>query len=106
VPQGLILGPIPVNFCVNGLGEGTENILSKFADDAKLGGVIYTLYDFDAIWRDLQKAGEMCTEGPHEVQQREIPKSCPWGGITPCTSTGWGLSSWKAAWQRRPWGSW
>ena len=53
VPQGLILGPILVNIFVNGLGESTESILSKFADDAKLGGVVDTLDGFAAIWRDL-----------------------------------------------------
>lgn len=26
-------------------------------------------------------------------------KFCVWGGVIPCTNTGWGLSSWKAALQ-------
>lgn len=28
------------------------------------------------------------------------------GGTTPGTSTYWGLTSWKAPWQKRAWGSW
>lgn len=33
---------------------------------------------------------------------RICTKSCAWEGVTPCTSTGWGPTSWKAAVQRKP----
>ncbi|KAK4817523.1 hypothetical protein QYF61_019109 [Mycteria americana] len=33
-------------------------------------------------------------------------KSCPWGGITPDIGTGWGLTVWKAALQKKTWTSW
>lgn len=49
-----------------------------------------------------QQAGEMGQQHPHVVQQREIPSLVPWG-ITPCTSTCWRLTSWKAAWQDKTW---
>ena len=32
--------------------------------------------------------------------------SCTWGGTTPCTSTGLGLTSWRAALQRGTWECW
>lgn len=30
-------------------------------------------------------------------------RSCTWGGIIPCTSTDWGLTSWRAALQKNTW---
>lgn len=36
---------------------------------------------------------------------KENAKYCTWVQITPCTSTGWQLTGWKAVWQRRTLGS-
>ncbi|TRZ06592.1 hypothetical protein HGM15179_020515, partial [Zosterops borbonicus] len=50
VLQGFILIPVLFNIIINGLDAGLEGILSKFADNTKLRGVVDSLKDTEACW--------------------------------------------------------
>lgn len=54
VPPGLILEPVLFNIFSYDLDDRTACTLNKFADNAKLGGVVDTPDDCAAVQRDLE----------------------------------------------------
>ena len=55
VPQGSILRPLLLNVFVNDLHVVLEDVLSKFADDTKLEGVVVSTEGGEDLQRDLDK---------------------------------------------------
>ena len=72
----MILEPVLFNIFINNLDDETPG----FADNAKLGEVIDGSNGLCCHSEGPRQAGEMGQQESNEVPQREVQKSCPWGG--------------------------
>lgn len=69
-----------------------ECTLSKYDDDTELGGVVYIPHSCALIQRDFDKLDEQVDKS----SVNENGQLHTWSAITPGTSTGLGLTGWKA----------
>ncbi|GAB0207475.1 mitochondrial enolase superfamily member 1 [Grus japonensis] len=77
------------------LDSGKDCTLSKFTNDAKLGGVTDTPEGFAAIQKDLNRLEKWTDRNFMKFNKGKFK------GTTPCTSTCWGLTGRKVALQKR-----
>ena len=94
------LGPVVCKIFVNYLADGAECTRNNLADDTKLGGVA------DAQEELFRETLTGWRNGLKENLTKGNTRSCTFGGITLCSSVGWGLTSQKTVLRRRTWGFW
>jgi len=105
VPQGLVLRPILFSIFVNDLDNETECTLSKFADNTKLGGVTDTPDGHAAIQKELDRVGNWANRSLMKFNKEKC-QVLYLGQNNPRPQGEMGLTSWKAALQKKAWWSW
>ena len=74
VPQGSVLGPVLFLIYINDIDNGLNNLVSKFADDTKIGSPIITENDRINLQNDLRKISDWAEkwEMPFNINKSKI----------------------------------
>ena len=62
VPQGLVLGPLLFVIYINNLDENLVGMVSKFADDTKIGDIVDSEGGYLGLQQDLDQLGQWAVE--------------------------------------------
>jgi len=105
VPQGSILGLVVFNIFIGYINSGIECMLSKFADDTKMSGVVDVPEGQNATQRDPDELEKWARVNIMRFN-RPSARSCAWIRATPSINTGWEMKGLRGALRRRTWGYW
>lgn len=74
VPQGSVLGPVLFVIYINDIDHGLNNLISKFADDTKIGNAVLSERDKQSLQEDLRKISEWSVkwEMPFNINKCQI----------------------------------
>ena len=70
VPQGSVLGPLLFVIYINDLDENVQDMISKFADDTKIDGIIDSEEGYQKLQQDLDQLGKWAEKWQMEFKQR------------------------------------
>ncbi|TRZ05801.1 hypothetical protein HGM15179_021306 [Zosterops borbonicus] len=102
--QGSEPASVDFKICIDGLDEGIESSISRFADDTKLGVSVDLLEGRRAVHRALDRL-EPGPKSNHGRLNKTKGRVLPFGHNNARSVPGWGQSGWRVARQKGSWGS-